>query len=473
VAGEAGRDDHDDLPQFGDLFCELYDAVDQAIWVNSVEGWAADAAVEVRIEDVRGRVLRGMFPPYEEEWLELPAGTDRERFRYAALVGLDRAFDSVHPNSALRDGALAHLGDLYDTHGRYSSDPDTVEGALLPKWVEPGRRGQRPDRVADCFGRVVRVPRSEWESIDQVTIRHPVFPPWAKLHASELSDGLRVACAPMLDDPSPEAFRWTTYERNAVWFYEFGPTDKAGLIERVSQVLSKLDALDVHIAVLPELAATERVLDAWRTALRSRDRGPSTLRWVFIGTGNLEDTHPAGNCGVLLDADTGAELLRQCKMFPYNMPQKEVEKYELPVEDVGALDEDIKRGTELAIAECGLGRLCVLICEDLGKVPELGRTLQAHGSSHALAPVFAKPTLKDYWEHSAAKQYANSTGTTVVVANSLVIGRIKEADGPLGFSLVHSPAGAVVAEAERGGDVASFVVDHDLAVARWRETAGS
>jgi hypothetical protein len=106
------------------------------------------------------------------------------------------------------------------------------------------------------------------------------------------------------------------------------------------------------------------------------------------------------------------------------------------------------------------------VCEDLGRVTDLSKTLRLHGTSHLLAPVFAKPTLEHYWEHSAAKVYAGATGTTVFVVDSLVVGRLSKPQGKLGFCLTHGPPGTLLAEAEGAADVACFVVDHDSGITR-------
>src|SRR3712207_8109508 len=50
--------------------------------------------------------------------------------------------------------------------------------------------------------------------------------------------------------------------------------------------------------------------------------------------------------------------------------------------------------------------------------------LHAHGVSLLLVPVFARPTKDRRWERARAEVYSDAVGSSVVVANSLVIAEL-------------------------------------------------
>jgi hypothetical protein len=65
-----------------------------------------------------------------------------------------------------------------------------------------------------------------------------------------------------------------------------------------------------------------------------------------------------------------------------------------------------------------------------------------------MVPVFSKPTLPHFWEHSDAKKLAATVGSHTVVANSLVVEQLQNAAGieqqhGLGTALAQSPGSAV------------------------------
>jgi hypothetical protein len=100
----------------------------------------------------------------------------------------------------------------------------------------------------------------------------------------------------------------------------------------------------------------------------------------------------------------------------------------------------VQRGTLLTFFESVGGRLCTLVCEDLGRPAQDGSQLLDVGPSIIMAPVLSKPTLMYHWEHSDAQKLAASIGASTIVANSLIVtDAMKEAglgkEGQLGTAL--------------------------------------
>ena len=73
-----------------------------------------------------------------------------------------------------------------------------------------------------------------------------------------------------------------------------------------------------------------------------------------------------------------------------------------------------------------------------------------------LVPVFARPTKDRRWERSRAEVYSDATGSSVVVANSLVIASILRIPPPIGTAIAVAPGEAAVGHAFEPDDVVVF-----------------
>jgi hypothetical protein len=78
-----------------------------------------------------------------------------------------------------------------------------------------------------------------------------------------------------------------------------------------------------------------------------------------------------------------------------------------------------------------------------------------------LVPVFARPTKDRRWERARAEVYSDAVGSSVVVANSLVIAEILRTPGPVGTALAVAPGQATVGHSIEPDDVVVFELDGD------------
>jgi hypothetical protein len=78
-----------------------------------------------------------------------------------------------------------------------------------------------------------------------------------------------------------------------------------------------------------------------------------------------------------------------------------------------------------------------------------------------LVPVFARPTKDRRWERARAEVYSDAIGSTVVVANSLVIAAILQTPAPVGTALAVMPGQAAVGHSSEPDDVVVFTLDGD------------
>jgi predicted amidohydrolase len=182
---------------------------------------------------------------------------------------------------------------------------------------------------------------------------------------------------------------------------------------------------------------------------------------VVAGSGNLDGAAPPANEAVLLDALTGEILVRQRKVHPFNFSEADLELWGLADRLTAPIDEDLSRGERLCVVEAGGVRLAILVCEDLARLHAFAPALHAHGVSLLLVPVFARPTKDRRWERSRAEVYSDAIGSSVVVANSLVIAEILGTESPVGTAIAVAPGHAAIGHSTEPDDVVVFELGGD------------
>jgi predicted amidohydrolase len=429
---------------YADQFCELFDRLDPARFHAEGEAWMADAEVAATAAAAERAALDGgpvAMPP-------------DGRQTFATLLGLDAALADANPLfGEAAPPALTEYALRYAESGRL--DSGAVRGALLPRFARPGRRGQLPDDLGDAFGSVVRVDSAGWDACD-----HVALPARSRLTRPEREAGLRVATTPMIREPSE--LRWEVEERAGLRFYRIHPADREPTRARVEKVIAAWNEQDVVIGIAPELCLSRTLLEHWQIALRDRvGAGASRLRLVVAGSGNVDGFSPPANEAVLLDARTGEVLVRQRKVHPFNFSHEDLELWGLADRMTGPIDEDLTRGRRVSVVEAGGVRVAILVCEDLARLHAFATALHGHGVSLLLVPVFARPTKDRRWERARAEVYCDAIGSSVVVANSLVIAEILRSPKPVGTAIAIASGHAVVGHASEPDDVVVFQLDGD------------
>jgi predicted amidohydrolase len=426
---------------YADSFCMWFDRLDPAQFHAECGAWMADATVAAIAAGVEQAAVEGapVAPPEDG------------RQTFAVLLGLDAALAHANPLLAgTAPPALTEYTLRYAEAGRL--DSGALPGALLPRFARPGRRGQLPEDLADAFGSVVRVRAVDWDACD-----HTALPARCRLTRPD-REALRVGTAPMIR--RPDELRWEVEERSGLRFYRIHPADREVTRARVDKVIAAWEQQDVTIGVAPELCLSPALLERWQVALRERP-GASTsrLRLVLAGSGNLDGTSPPANEAVLLDARTGEVVARQRKVHPFNFSAQDLELWGLDDRLPAPIDEDLSRGRRLCVVEAGGARLAILVCEDLARLHAFAAALHAHGVSLLLVPVFARPTKDRRWERARAEVYSDAIGSSVVVANSLVIAEILRAPAPVGTAIAVAPGEAAVGRSSEPDDVVVFALD--------------
>jgi predicted amidohydrolase len=430
------------LHAYPDLFCEFYDALDPVQTRERAEEWLSDDALNSLAESVRADVAHGRSAAaVRMRVMNPPAGPGSgedtqsiiEGRRFAALVGLDRAFAHVAAVKTTLERtpvSLVLLAAHVEVHGRLDSGDHG--GALLPRLVQRGRyEGSVSDR-RELFTSVIRVPAVSWERCEVVRLGEAVT-----LHRHEVAAGILIGCVPVIADPAEIVFR--VRGRPGGNRYRVGPAGLPVTDARITQIVDGLDRAGVLIGVAPELTLTPSLLRGWQQALRRGDRGPTSLRMVLAGTGVLHGGEGrAPNTAILLDGRTGEVIARQGKFYGFDFTPEEIVRWRLESQlGAGPVAEDLLPASKLTVLDGGGLRIAILICEDLARLLDLAPLVRDLGISHVLTPVFARPIREHRWEEVASRAHARETGTTIVVSNSLVMQSIAPRDG--GSSLVLAP----------------------------------
>ncbi|MGP4024296.1 hypothetical protein [Actinomadura sp. 3N407] len=397
-----------------DLFVQLYDSMpDDAFKSWTATRWYAEERVRRKAGEIADGVLEhGVLDPAETARIVSVRG---DLGRFTILLGLDIALAHASPYAPYHDApALAGVLVNYLTEGKLNG-PGTT-GALLPRCAFPGRpRGTRSK--AEFFG-VHRVSQAEWERID-----HAVLPAVNDPHFSR-DEPVTVGCAPVLETFDDVDIEFE--ERHGMTVYRLRPMDSSGIRSRIKAIVRRLDESGAQLAVMPEASLSDALLEHWKevafdTAGRDRDRRP--LRFLLLGSGPLGGEDPPPNRAVLLDRWTGQELLVQDKLSGFTLDSGQMRLWRLPdAPPTGTAVEYARPGTRIGVLDSSLGRLAVLICEDLGRSIGWERELEACGVSHLLVPIFSKPILEHRWEDQGAERQVVGLGSWVTVSNSLAVG---------------------------------------------------
>ncbi|MEU5881393.1 hypothetical protein [Spirillospora sp. NPDC047279] len=397
-----------------DLFVVLYDELPDSLFRGwRVMEWYGSDDVQDLATKISEAVLEyGELAPEDAGRI---IARDGHRGRFTILLGLDIALAHVNPYGPYHEAAgLSWLGyrAQYE-RGHLLNNPDETAGALLPRCAYPGRPiGLR--RKDEFFG-VHRIPPEQWNSID-----YRVLEPARDAYVNR-DRPVTVACAPILE--TYDDVRVDFEEHHGLTVYRLGPRDSGALRERIRRVLERLDASGATLAVMPEATLDDGLLEHWKDLVWQTAGRESSLRYLLLGSGPVGGGDPPANRAVFLDRWTGEEILVQDKMACFIMDERQMRFWRVPGPPSGGpAEEYITPGSTIGLVDADLGRLAVLICEDLTRSIDWERELRACGVSHLLVPIFSKPILEHRWEHQAADREVTLLGSWVVVSNSRAVG---------------------------------------------------
>jgi predicted amidohydrolase len=396
-----------------DAFVAIFDKLPDSLFLGDEADKlsAADEVIKQANAVERQVLLDGQVAP---GLCDLPDDQTRNRVGFARLIALDRVLRRAHPHAgAPTHGCVIAIAARYAEHGRFNSRVEE-DGLLLPRLMEYGAPPHRPDKH-EFFG-VVRVTPTQMANVEFKRIGLS----GCRTHTGY--DDVLVACLPFLDMIQDVKLERVVKYGEAR--YRLGPSDDPRLEARIDDAILALDRSGAPIGLLPEGALSKSLLPLWQQRLLATDATGSNLSLIVAGTGPTTDDDPPYNRAVVLDRD-GKELWRQDKLCDFTLARKTIDNWHLHNE-LGPSDhilyEDITRGEKLLVAETELGRLAILICEDLGRCETRGVEPRDFGVSHILVPVFDCPLNPQRWHTFAAQRLLNWIGTRVVVSCSRVVG---------------------------------------------------
>jgi predicted amidohydrolase len=396
------------------LFVELYDELPDELFLrpDPVVHWERDAWVKRHAMRLYDHILaHGKTDPRQVRAIINEGGGHRGVF--TVLRGIDWALALINPWTPSFDhDGLVELAARYAATGQFN-DPTTTKGALLPRGAFPGRpRGTRSKAL--YFG-VHHVSPQSWAKIKHETLPHRYEP-------SRFRPGqaISVGCAPLLE--SYDDVQLDFVEEDGYSGFRLTPVESQSLRKRITNVVMELDDAEAGIAVMPEATLTEELLNHWKQEVRSTAASDSQLRWLLVGTGPLGEDDPRPNRAVLIDRRTGREILSQDKLAAFILTAEQAKSWNLPgVPASGSAAEDITRGSVVTVLESSLGRLAILICEDLNQSVQWERELVECGISHLFVPIFSKPIMRYRWEQRGAESQIDNMGAWLIIANSLAV----------------------------------------------------
>lgn len=380
-------------------------------------------------------------------WLDSSDERTPAERRVLAAQAIDQWFAPLASRflsrSALSGGHL-RARQWFKRHARFNSDP--ADGQLI---LRPGLfdrsvniREVTPLResfdVADLFHSLLLLPPTlaaecphgeegerpvslAFHRIAEVADQCPSDPDWAPV----------VGVVPLALAEDDLAIR--TFGKDGADWYAAVPGD---LGARATSAIDALAAKGATIVVFPEVAANAATLDAIKAAVR-RHAVDGPIRYVLVGV--RQDGDGGGkprSMAVLLDR-TGAEIFRQTKLHCWDLDADQCRSYDVRGPDGRLLDaakEFIAPGDGVTIVELpNMGRLAVMICEDLGREQPAAWLCRAKLLDWIVTPVMDAGLTEDRWQAQAGDESSRAGSCRVVVANSMAFShrfnRVCDADG--------------------------------------------
>jgi len=401
----------------GDLFAELYDAL-EARWARLYDLCDVRGADAVAVPIAVGRTIRaadGDVPAALRVWID--AQTDDSLLvAFAVLRAIDTAFARFDATTWPATWAALRENHSLTTRARPT---------LLP--------GGAPEETGEFSGnfrlrrRIVAGDLTvEWRPLppghDLPRVAHP---------------RLRVAFLPAITESDINFVRLEK-PRGAVFEARHVEGAEERIFARFCRAVARADREDAALLLAPELSFTPSLWDRARAWLKRRPRRTgSGVRWLLLGTAATErdaDGRPRNQA--LLVSRHGEVLAQQNKTRPFAFTKSQQTFYQLH-DTLGGdtTPEHIRLDPRVLVLleSATLGRLAVLICEDLAHEDPGPRLAAPLGVRLYLTPVMDGEFADWRWVSACATWHAWSNRVQVIAVNSLVLpertGRAAPAEG--------------------------------------------
>jgi hypothetical protein len=287
---------------------------------------------------------------------------------------------------------------------------------------------------------------------------------------------VRVAFVPTLDELNDASIEPVERELSRRFAVRLDPRKQARFSGKCADLVDRLEAEGVELALFPETALAPGAVGVLRAALIknfSSTLGRPALRLVLAG--RLDED--ARENAVVALSGAGETLAVQRKQQPWRLDARQQDRYGLSsvLGDVkGGIDrdEDIKLHPPAmhVLDDGGFGRIVILICEDLARCEPARRIAVDLTPSHVVGPVMDASLARHRWAGKASDELAAEPGAVVLVVNSSVLSLKEQSTSgkplPLqpGIGLVTHPEYAVHSKFPEGGLVRHPPVPFTFAV---------
>ena len=378
--------------------------------------------------EVPASVLAYLQDAHPVTWRSVRPGCDgRDQRAFVVAQCIDEVFESLHPrNRHLRrrlEPGLQPVDRYYREHGRYNHKEPWL---VLPKSPLRFGRAARSPGVGDnelkgLFAHLVCFhdpePRAREIVVRRLPERHDIQ--WTG------ETTLRVALIPLAE--RADDLELKTSDKYGGRLFVRPREDE--LARRAGDALRQAESEGAHLALFPEFAVSPAINQAIGKTIReifADAGGEPNLRLVVAGSGLTDMTHDES--GLPFNESTvyghgGRELWRQQKLNHYAVPKRTVKSWD--VEDVDAVEyrEAFHQGRELHVVDSALGRMTVLICQDLWEDEPSHRLVSQLRPDWIFCPVMDSEIQVGRWSHQRAYPLADRYGVSTVVANSLTLAK--------------------------------------------------
>ena len=344
---------------------------------------------------------------------------------FVVMCALDQAAMQIHPSiktrilgrSSVVGAMLAVMRTERTMSGYYAEIAGKgfvlPKGRLMPGLDRVNGDDQSGTALTNQFSFLTFLPVHP-----KVTIRPKTFPPSRVTIPPEAAR--RVGLAPIAEDHDDLVFRVS--KRGNRPFLDTEPATTK-LRDRIRQTVVSMLGDGAGLVVLPELVTTHQAVEDLRETLRKAPVAHNAM--VVVGSGPTVERSASldrpYNEAVILSS-TGEELFRQRKLNPFNMNWKRMKDCHLdrvPGHEEHFHMEDCAVGDELVVCDIhGLGRVIVLICEDLEQQTPGGDVCLHVLPDWILTPVLDIGLDFGRWEHRRAMEISRKTLSRVVVSCS-------------------------------------------------------
>ncbi len=421
----------------------------------------------------RMRLAGGAIPPVVWNYLALPLSSEEcqtsQEFLlrlYFTLVAIDDASEEINvfKSTPRDDNPLSAALSWFEGYRKLNTDSTLgkvlFRAPTLPgegdSWavrsVALGERGElryRGQHLSRNFENLCRV-----RAVEGCEFDYEVIPPSRDIILPRPLTQLVIGVVPLVDtlsvgpaecslNPGPLKIRVLEKDTQTCAYTVDGDGEGISpvradsvcvrLAERAEAAVRRLQAEGAQIAVFPELVVPDAVLRRIKQVLADTIRERASLQVVVAGSysrGRGNNGLPYNEAIVL--NGRGEELWRQRKLHHYEMHPYEQKRFGLYKYFGGlyAREAVATHPRTLTVRDSSLGRLAVLICEDIAQPIPGFHNLTALQVNYVFSPVMAGALEASRSFARQAERLTIDAGAVCVVANSMPLAKAEWGEKP-------------------------------------------